>query len=155
MEKNQQPGGGAEEGDHGPSGEDEPIRGERLIVKKPMTVGPHVGGFPIGKGGRGQRGGETQRERGPALRQIAVLRLESIIIESVVGVTGDQVGDFVGRHRFFRRGGDGENRMSEGQQHGERDEKTGGESDCGARHVLNLENSAQRNNVFSHLHGRR
>ena len=46
------------------------------------------------------------------------------------------LGDFIGRHRFARRGGDGENRMAQREQHGECEEETGRRWARGAHHGL-------------------
>src|ERR1017187_2014350 len=95
-EKNQQPRGRAEQRDHRAAGEEQFLRGQRLLVEKRMAIAPHVGVAPDLKRRRRQRrAGERKWQRGPTLRQVAVLGLEPEIAEQVVGVAGGEVRDFV------------------------------------------------------------
>ena len=95
-EKHEQPRRRAHERNH-PAAEPEPLIGEdALPVEEFVAVVPHVGRAPgFARRGRLRHAADCHRQRGEALRQIAVLRLESKIAAGVVGLPGDEVRDFV------------------------------------------------------------
>jgi hypothetical protein len=122
--EDEQAGERADERDDAAALEDAFVGGEAAFEEERVAVAPDVGRGPELAFARRERiAGEQHRQRGEALGQVAVLGLEPVVAERVVGVARGEVRDLVGGYALAGAGGDGEQGVQQREQHGERDEE--------------------------------